>query len=162
MKKILFVLPLILLFLTSCSESTPLNINIFQENINETFDSEILNLEKLETVKKDDRNVIYWIPDDYDICCALYTDPKSGIIEKYTLTGFIDDKKFDSFNEKFYKAITVNNSHIKKSNKTAGTLRLEVYEDKRYVTENENPTLKNNIKEENVTYPVLETTKPIN
>ena len=162
MKKIVLILLLILL-LTSCSESVEVNINLFQKNINESFGYEILSQEQLITEIKNGNEITYWFPKNYDICCALYTEPETGTIVKYTITGFSYDKNFQQFSKIFYDAISKNNGHIQKSTQTAGTLKIDTFEDLRYKKENENPTLKSNIDEDLINQSELkETEKPIN
>lgn len=162
MKKIILILPLILL-LTSCSESVEVNINLFQSNINESFGYEILSQEKLITENENGNEITYWFPENYNICCALYTQADTGTIIKYTLTGYGNDPKFQQFSKTFFEAISKNNKHIKNSSQTADTLRIEIYEDLRYKKDSENPTLKSNLDENNINQSELkETEKPIN
>lgn len=161
--KIILLSVIIMLLMSSCSKSVEVNIDILQERINNTFQEEIIT-ENFKTVKKDDEEIIYWLPDKYDICCAFYSDADTGIIKKYTVTGFIDDKNFNLFNQKFFEAISVNNKHINNSTKTAGTLRIVVYEDTRYTESDESKlTLKSSVDVNKITNPsLIETTKPIN
>lgn len=162
MKKILLIL-LIFLLLTSCSKSVGVNIDVFEKNINKVFEYEIFTQDNIYTVDESGAEVSYWLPKDYNICCALYTDKETGIITKYTLTSFSDSSDFKEFNNKFERGVCANNDHIEISAFEADGIFTVIYEDIRYKEKSENLTLKSEIDKDDLNYPVLEnTSKPEN
>ncbi len=142
MKKLLIILPIIFI-LTACSRSVEVNNNSFVKMINDEFDYEII--ESIDSVSKTQNDIMitYYFPKNFDITITAFSDIKTGTIIKYTLTGYESDKNFNSFSERFYNAISENNEHISIDSQSVDNSLIFVYEDLRYKTENENPTLKN-------------------
>ena len=157
MKRI-FLLIIAMLLLTSCSESTAVNIEAFEKNVNRQFGEEIMNAENVLTQKEENDDVSYWTPEEYNVCCSLHCDPKTGIIKKYTVTSEKNNPKYEEFCSLFEKAICKNNPNINISSYEADNMIITVYEDIRYLTDEKIPTLKSEINEENLKQPVAEKT----
>lgn len=144
MKRLISVL-LILLLLTSCSKSVPINIDIFEKEINEAFNKEIFNSQNTYTIEKDDQLVTYWIPENMGIYCVIHQNKSDRIIKKYSLCSKENNKLLSEFNEKFYITINNNNTFFDTDEFTSDGYRIIVYEDKRYKKEEHIPTLKKEI-----------------
>ena len=157
MKRFLIILP-ILFMLCGCGESVAVNIDVFAENINDEFNTEILNSENIFTQSAENEDVSYWLPDGYDVCCSLFTDSDTGVITKYTVTSEKSNSEYRDFCQNFEKAIYKNNQNITISSIEADNLIITIYEDFRYKTTDETYTLKNEISEFNFMQPVSEKT----
>lgn len=157
MKRIMVILPLIFL-LCGCGESVAVNIEAFERNVNQQFGAEIMNTGEILTQSEENEDISYWLPDGYNVCCSVFCDKKTGIIKKYTVTSEKNNPKYESFCKTFEKAICRNNQNINVSAYEADNLIITVYEDTRYLTDEEIPTLKSEIDEENLKQPVTEKT----
>ncbi len=157
MKRFLIILPLIFL-LCGCGESVAVNIEAFEKNINQQFGIEIMNINEIFIQGEESDDVSYWLPDGYNVCCSMFCDKKTGIIKKYTVTSEKNNPKYESFCKTFEKAICKNNQNINISAYEADNLIITVYEDTRYLSQDETPTLKSEIDEENLNQPVAEKT----
>ena len=157
MKKIILILPLIIL-LCGCGESVAVNIGAFKENVNEQFGVDIMNIDDIFTQSEENEDVSHWLPEGYNVCCSMFCDKKTGIIKKYTVTSEKSNPKYESFCKTIEKAICKNNQNINISTYAADNLIIPVYEDTRYLSEDEVPTLKSEIDEKNLNQPVAEKT----
>ncbi|MBQ8782904.1 MAG: hypothetical protein IJZ57_03945 [Clostridia bacterium] len=162
MKKLLILIPMILL-LTACNESVEVNLSAFERNINEAFSYDIFIKDKVQTICEDDFNISYWFPEKYNVCCALYSDKNSGVIEKYTVTSQSDNTLFNEFCNLFKKGILKNNQNINSSTFESDGMIIKIFEDVRYIEKNYEPTIKNELNENDINYPTTEiTSKPEN
>ncbi len=134
MKKFLLVL-FFLLFLTGCNQSVGINNEKFIENINYIFEDEIISSENSVTENYEKELITYYFPNGYDICCSVLSQKSTGIIIKYTVSGYAWDEKLNQFSEKFYSSITENNTHISVKEQIADDLKIFVFEDLRYKEE---------------------------
>ncbi len=149
MKKIFLIL-IVLVFLSSCVESVPMNIDVFSNKIKIVFGKDYFIPDDVTTVEKDGKYVSYWIPQDMGICCAIHQNKETGIIEKYSVTADKNNKSLENFCNGLFEAISHNNSYFEVSEFEQGDYVIRIFEDTRYKKESENLTLKSEINETNI------------
>ena len=149
MKRLLIILPLIFM-LTGCGESVQVNIDVLSQNINQAFNKEIITTDEIITQNLKNEDVSYWLPKGYNVCCSLFSNPRSGVITKYTVTSEKNNPAYKSFCKTFEKAVCKNNENIRVSTFEADNLDIPLYEDSRYMTNDTTPTLKSEIIDENL------------
>lgn len=155
MKKLLIIIP-IFFFLVSCCPSAQSDIFEISRNINKTFEREIIVPLELTTVHQNNDYVTYWFPDEFNVQCAFYSDTESGIIKKYCVSSNINNKKSEYFIDSFTRAIYKNNKDIKVSKYEMNDYVIWIYTDTRYPVNDNNLTLKSEIDENNINYPLFE------
>lgn len=157
MKKLLIIIPLIFI-LSACSYSSPINLTVLSQNINKAFSEEIFLINEITIVEEDEYNVSYWIPEKYNLCCSFFSDKNTGKIAKYTVTSNEDNKSLNDFYEKFEKGILKNNIDIVISSFITDGMIVKVYQDVRYSEKMNDKTLKHELDEIDIEYPVSENT----
>ncbi len=155
MKRILLILVLIIL-LASCNESRSIDITEFEKEINIVFNDEIISTEEMTTITKENINITYWLPENYDVCCSFYSEPETGIINKISVTANMNNKKLSVFLQKFENAIKFKNTKYKKSTFEDNNYIIYVYEDLYNKSSNDDPILKSKLDEHNLNYPNFE------
>lgn len=146
MRKVIIAI-VILLLLTSCSTSVPVNIELFANNLNESLGYELFDHDELIISDEKQQQILYWIPDKFDICCSFFCDKKTGTVMRYTISGKSGDEQFEEFYKKFKNVIIKNNRSISVSSYITDDFIIYIFSDIRYNEKDEIPTLKESISE---------------
>lgn len=149
---------LLILLLSSCTQSTYADIKIIGERINETFDSEIFKTEDTVLLKEDGEDVIYWFPEEYkDVCAAFYPEDDTDIIKSCSVTiANYNKESYEAFLDDFGAAIKENNKYIESEEYQNGRLYTLLFVDKRYKETISDPTLKRKITDNDISFPILD------
>lgn len=145
MKKYIFILFVIILTFSACTkESKNCDIYTFEERINKANNE--VNFYFENTFLKD--NILYWCPND-NSCVSFYINNSTGNIEKCNVV--FRNKKADKVLTNCIKeSLFYNNEYMTESNFETEKFLMFTFEDKRYIKEQENQTLKKEIKQEDL------------
>lgn len=149
MKKILFAVCLIAILLTSCvKENEGCDVFEFSQRLNNICGTDFLNTDKLVYSEKD--GVAYWFPENnQNACVSFYINNKTGNIEKCNVV-FKNKKQNDTLKNNIKTALSESNKYIVESCFKTEKYILFTFEDSKFVKKQEKPTLKKDIKEEDL------------
>ena len=159
MKKALVILALVpMILLCARDESTYISVDVFSKRINDSFEYEIFDKDSLFIINENDSDVYYWFPKEYDsICVSLKCTKDSGVITEYSVVySGAYDKMPDDFFKNFETAVNKNNKYITSDEYKSQKGCIQVFCDSRFSQENSEPTMKREINNDDVTFPVLE------
>lgn len=148
MKKKIILIFTVLLCLTSCTQrSKDCDIFEFSQRINDKANAEIMNTDKLSV---DENDVIYWFPEkNKNACVSFYINDSTGNIEKCSIV-FSDKKEDRELVSLTGESLKFNNPYIEKNEYKTEKYLMITYEDTRYKSENNQPTLKKEINEKDL------------
>ena len=159
MKKALILLAVVpIIFLSACDESSYISVDVFSKRINDSFGYEIFDKDKLIIISENDSDVYYWFPKEYDnLCISLKCTKDSGVITEYSAvySGEYNKRPVDFF-RKLEAAVNRNNKYITFDEYKSQNGCVQVFCDSRFTKESNEPTLKREINDDDVTFPVLD------
>ena len=159
MKKAFIILALVpTIFLCACAESSYISVDVFSKRINDSFGYDIFDKDNLIIISEDESDICYWFPEGYDnICVSLNCTKDSGVITEYSAVYSGEyNKRPDDFFKNLESAVSSNNKYISFDEYKSQSGCIQVFSDSRFTQENSGPTMKREISNDDVTFPVLE------
>ena len=159
MKKTFIFLALVpMIFLCACAQSSYISVDVFSQRVNDSFGYDIFDKDKLIIISENNSDVYYWFPEGYDnICVSLNCTKGNGVITEYSAVYSGErNKRPDEFFKNLESAVSSYNKYITFDEYKSQNGYIKVFSDSRFTQENSDPTMKREISNDDVTFPVLE------